>query len=278
MINPPVAQDPVGGQDPRDILSANLDAIRRIVRAVGRKRRLSDSDIEELESSVWLRLVEHDYRAIRQYKGRASFRTFLTVVVTRLALDVHAASWGRWRPSSRARRLGKTGMLFETLVFRDGCSREEALSVLQSTGHGDPPAAVRALAGKRRSMPRRYIPIDLVAHTLPTADQPASAIETRERRVRGRRVGRALHEAVRRMPARDRLLLRMRYEEGLKVADVARALGEDPKTLYRTLETLHRRLRRMVSERGVTSSDVGELVGRDDVYVTAPAAASIAAA
>jgi RNA polymerase sigma factor (sigma-70 family) len=274
MNTPPVAIDPLGGQDPREILTSNLDVIRRIVRAVGRKRRLSDTDIEELESAVWVRLVEHDYRAIRQYKGRAALRTFLTVVVTRLALDVHAAAWGRWRPSSRARRLGKTGMLFETLVFRDGCSREEALSVLQSTGHGDAPEAVRALAGKSRSMPRRYVPIDLVAHTLPTCDEPAAGIEARERGARGLHVAGALHAAMRAMPARDRLLLRMRYEDGLKVADMARMLGEDPKTLYRTLETLHRRLRRAMGDHGVTRADVGELVGRDDVYVCASGAAA----
>ena len=265
MINPPVGYDTLGGQDPREILTLNLDLIRRIVRGVGRKRRLADSDLEELESAVWLRLVEHDYRAIRQYKGRASFRTFLTVVVTRLALDVHAAAWGRWRPSSRARRLGKTGMMFETLVFRDGCSREEAASVLESNGHGDPSAAVRALAGKRRSMPRRYIPIDLVAHMLPASDDPSAGIEASERSVRARAVAGILNRALSAMPARDRLLLKMRYEDGFKVAAMARVLGEDQKALYRKLETLHRRLRRAITNNGVTSTDVGDLVGRNDV-------------
>lgn len=265
MQHPPVVDNAPGGMDPREILTLNLELIRRIVRAVGRKRRLADADLEELESAVWLRLVEHDYRAIRQYEGRASFRTFLTVVVTRLALDVHAASWGRWRPSSRARRLGKAGMMFETLVFRDGCSREEALAVLESTGHGEPSAAVRALAGKGRSMPRRYIPIDLVAHTLMASDNPAAAIDARERAARARTVAGLLTRALRALPARDQLLLKMRYQEGFKVATMARLLNEDQKALYRRLETLHRRLRRAVASSGVTTHDVGDLVGHNDI-------------
>jgi RNA polymerase sigma factor (sigma-70 family) len=274
MNNPPVAHDPLGGQDPRDILTSNIDAIRRIVRAVGRKRRLSDTDIEELESAVWLRLVEHDYRAIRQYKGRAALRTFLTVVVTRLALDVHAASWGRWRPSSRARRMGKSAMLFETLVFRDGCSREEALSVLQSNGHGEPTEAVQALAGKRRSMPRRYVPIDLVGHALPSSENPASGIESEERQHRGAAVGRALRHAVRAMSPREQVLLHMRYAVGLKVATMARVLNEDPKALYRALETVHRRLRRSIVGHGISPEDVGDLIGAPEVTLTTSVAAA----
>jgi RNA polymerase sigma factor (sigma-70 family) len=265
MSNVPVVEQTHKVQDPCEVLTLNIDLIRRIVRGVGRKRRLADADLEELESAVWLRLIEHDYRAIRQYEGRASFRTFLTVVVTRLALDVHSATWGRWRPSSRARRLGKTGMLFETLVFRDGCSRAEAVSVLASNGHGDPSVAVRALAGQRRSMPRRYIPIDLVANTLQASDDPSAGLRARERSRRAQTVSTALQDALRALPDRDRLLLQMRYRDGCKVATMARVLGEDQKTLYRKLETLHRRLRRAVSRSGVSQSDVGELVGHGDV-------------
>lgn len=240
--------------NPRDVITQNIDAIRRVVREVAHRRRLSDTAAEELESAVWLRLVEHDYRALRQYKGQASLRTFLTVVVTRLALDVRAADWGRWRPSSRAKQLGKTGMLFETLVFRDGFSRGEALAQLAATGR-QAPAAVESLAERRRSMPRRYVPIEFVADELPSNDDPSAALEARERMQRARTVARVLDRTLAGLPTRDRLILRMRHNEGLKVSTIAQVLGEDQKTMYRKLATLHRRLRAQVVQQGVTRSD-----------------------
>ncbi len=164
MSNLPVLTAITAPLDPREVVTTHLDAIRRIVRAVAFRQRLSPAAAEELESAVWLRLIEHDYRALRQYKGQAAFGTFLTVIVTRLAMDVRSAEWGRWRPSSRARRLGDSAALFETLIFRDGCSREEAIAQLEAKGHDAPSDVVRALATTNLSMPRRYLPVDLIAN------------------------------------------------------------------------------------------------------------------
>jgi RNA polymerase sigma factor (sigma-70 family) len=215
---------------------------------------LSTAAAEELESAVWMRLVEHDYRALRQYKGQASLRTFLTVVVTRLAMDVQTADWGRWRPSSRAKRLGRPGMLFETLVFRDGYSRREALTQLASAGH-NASATVESLANRDRSMPRRYVPIDLVAHTLPANDDPETVLEAKERHDRQRKVARVVGRALTNLTETDRRLLRMRHYQGLKVSAMARVLNEDQKLLYRRLALLHRRLRAHVTQQGVTRAD-----------------------
>jgi len=239
---------------PREVITQNIDAIRRIVQAVAHRRRLSRPAAEELESAVWMRLVEHDYRALRQYKGQASLRTFLTVVVTRLALDVHTADWGRWRPSSRAKRLGRSGMLFETLVFRDGFSRREALTQLASAGH-DASATVESLANRGRSTPRRYVPIELVAHALPAPDDPGKLLEAKERVNRQRIVARVLNGAMARLTDTDHRLLRMRHHQGLKVSTMARVLQEDQKLLYRKLAVLHRRLRAHVMQQGVTRAD-----------------------
>ena len=72
---------------PRELLSQNLDLIRGVVRLVSWRRRLTRAAAEDLESTLWVRLMDHDCRAIRQYRGQASLRTFLTVVVSRLLVD-----------------------------------------------------------------------------------------------------------------------------------------------------------------------------------------------
>jgi RNA polymerase sigma factor (sigma-70 family) len=261
----PTVASPASITDPREILTTHIELVRRIVRTVAHRLRLSTTAADELESAVWLRLIEHDYRAIRQYKGEASFGTFLTVIVSRLALDAQSAEWGRWRPSSRARRLGDSAALFETLVFRDGYSREEAVAQLESNGYAAPSREVRALAGKRRSMPRRYIPVELVANTLTGSDDPSEPLVAAETRERARVVERALRDALQTISEEDRGLLRMRHEQGMKVSAIARVVGADQKTLYRKLATLHRRLRRQIAAVGVTNTDVHAVTGRGDV-------------
>ncbi len=267
MATPPVPTTlaTIAARDPRELLASNMGLIRRIIRAVARRHRLADAAIEELESAVWLRLVERDYRAIRQYKGRSSFGTFLTVVVARLAMDVRSSEWGRWRPSSRARRLGETAVRFETLIFRDGYSRDEAVSLLETTADGAPSGDTRALAATRRSRPRRYVPIELVAHRLQTFDDPVESLLADERKSRAGYVAGVLRQALARLPGEERLLLRMRHAEGLKVPTIARVLGVDQKSLYRKLAIVHRRMRRFAVRAGVTRSDALDLVGRGDV-------------
>jgi RNA polymerase sigma factor (sigma-70 family) len=261
----PIVVPPASITDPRETLTTHIELVRRIVRTVAHRLRLTTTAADELESAVWLRLIEHDYRAIRQYKGDASFGTFLTVIVSRLALDAQAAEWGRWRPSSRARRLGDTAALFETLVFRDGYSREEAIAQLESHGHAAPSSEVRALAAKRRSMPRRYIPVELIANSLPGKDDPSEPLVAAECRERAQVIGRALRDALQAISEEDRSLLRMRHEQGMKVSAIARVVGADQKTLYRKLATLHRRLRKRIAAAGVTSADVQAVTGRRDV-------------
>jgi len=251
--------------EPRDVLTQHIPAIRRIVRSVARRHRLNDTAAEELESSVWVRLMEHDFRAIRQYKAQASFHTFLTVVVNRLALDVQSAEWGRWRPSRRARHLGEAGTLFETLVFRDGYSRDEALSQLEAAGHGVPSDAVEALAEKPRSMPRRYLPLEAVANRLATDDHPAAGLIEIESRRRAAQIGRILAHALQGLTISERVLLSMRYDIGLTVATIARLFSEDQKALYRKLTILHRELRQRIVRAGVRPAEIRELVGRSDV-------------
>ncbi len=182
--------------DPRGMLAQNVDVVRHIIHTVARRHRVNQATIEDLESAVWMRLVEHDYRALRQYSGRSSLRTFLTVVIARILLDVRAEQWGRWRPSTRARRLGKAGIRFESLVFRDGLRVDEAMAVLQSNGMTLAEAEIDELAGSLRAPSRRFVPIEEVPDPQAAFGDPESPIASAQRTDRSRQVTTALREAV----------------------------------------------------------------------------------
>ncbi len=65
----------------------------------------------------------------------------------------------------------------------------------------------------------------------------------------------ALEGALGKLDAEDRVILRMRFEDGFTVADVARALDLRQKPLYRRVEGLLRRLRRELEGRGMRGSE-----------------------
>jgi DNA-directed RNA polymerase specialized sigma24 family protein len=62
----------------------------------------------------------------------------------------------------------------------------------------------------------------------------------------------ALREALERLPARDRVVFRMRFWEGLTVAQIARGLGVPQKGLYRRIDRALARMRRELERGGVT--------------------------
>ncbi len=91
-----------------------------------------------------------------------------------------------------------------------------------------------------------------------------SAIEREERRALAERTFGALRRALRRLAARDRVVLRLHVETGLSVADVARALGEEQKGLYRRRDALYKQLRLDLEAEGIDGADARELLSTLD--------------
>jgi RNA polymerase sigma factor (sigma-70 family) len=246
------------------MLSEHVDVVRSVIRSVSFRQGLAGTALDELESAVWIRLIDHDYRAIRQFRGDASFRTFLRVVVTRLLLDLRASAWGRWLPSALARSKGKTAVRFEALLFRDGHSVEQALEILQSGGETLSQDDVAAIAGSCRSTPRRFVPLEQGAEPCEDA-LPELGCDRKRRARQARAMSAALRQAVSSLPESDRELLQLRHAKGLKVATIARELKQDQTRLYRRLHGLHRTVRHRIEQCGITADVARELVGRNDV-------------
>lgn len=249
--------------DYQALLIKHLERIDRVVQFIARRHRLSAADAEEFTSIVRLKLIDRDFAVLRKFEGRSNLVTYLTTVIDRLYLDFCIARWGKWRPSAAARRLGGLAIELERLLTRDGLTFDEAVGTLQ-TNHGTdatrdelhalfvqlPVRSVRKLAGEEE--------LALVAARAgaadPAFDEP-HAQETVER------VEAALGFAVARLPAADRLLLKLHFQEDLPIAKVARLLSEEPKPLYRRLVKLVGGLRDELRSGGIDKSDIDRIVG-----------------
>jgi RNA polymerase sigma factor (sigma-70 family) len=252
---------------PRAWLEGNVDQITRIAASAARRHRLPRQDRQDLLSLFWTHLAKDDHRVLRQFRGSSGITTYLHRVVDRVVLDMRTRRWGKWRPSARARRLGRPAEVFERLVTRDGHAPDEAREVAESVTGQHVPREVEAALATRRSFPRRFVSLDHAAGEGSTTGDPFATMLDRRSARRAQRVGRQLEQMLSGLPAEDQQLLRMRHETGLKVSQMASLLGIEQKRLYRRLETIHGRLRTLLSEAGLSAGDVVELTSGEVSHV-----------
>lgn len=256
------------------IFLAQLDLIDRVIGFVCRRNHLNAADAEDFASHARLKLMQDDYAILRKFQDRSSLKTFLGVTLQRVFLDYRIAAWGKWRPSADARRRGPLAILLERLVARDGHSLDEAYELI-TTNHRV--AASRAeLERLAACLPvrtrRRFEPEDALANVASGDSAEEEAIE-RDRRAAAVRIGAALQALLAALPAQDRLIVRLRFEDGQTVAAIATMLRLDQKSLYRRLDRLLRDLRAGLEARGVSAAEVTDLLGDGPLEVERGAAA-----
>jgi len=243
---------------------SELALIERVIAWVCARRCLRGADAEDFGSTVKLRFIENDYEVLGRFEGRSSLKTYLTSVINRLFIDYQTQRFGKWRPSAEARRLGPVALRLETLLYRDGLTFEEACGVLQPEFR---------MADSREALYELSVKLPPRSDRRPDANddhQPQapgggpSIVELNERQALAEKTFLALRRALGRLSARDRIVLRLHLEAGLSVADVARALGEEQKGLYRRRDSLFKQLRRDLEAEGIRCRDAHDLLSTLD--------------
>lgn len=240
-----------------DLFAEHLTTIDAVVTFIIRRHRLSADEAEEFRSHVHEKLLVNEQAILRKFEGRSSLRTFLVTVVERLFLDHRTARWGKWRPSVTAKRLGPTAVRLETLTSRDGLSFDEAASRMLADGAVTETRA--GLYGMFVLLPARVRRTTVGEEALETLPAPPVAGDPVESEERGRLLQVALHAlgtGLEGLGPQERLVVMLRYEEGLTVATIARTLGLDQKRLYRALENARAALRRHLEAAGAEAAAV----------------------
>lgn len=244
-----------------------LPHIEMVARSAARRSGFADDDRPDVVAYVRLRLIEGDYAILAKHRGESSIESYLAVVVTRLVRDYRLREWGRWRPSAFAVRHGSLAVRLETLTKRDGLPFEQAARVLRSEGWAVSDDALRQVA---RLLPQREplrpSQVDVhdpgVQESIASSGDADSEVAILNADLR-RRIFEAMEREIHALPAEDQLIIRLRYREGLPIADVARALGLPEKPLYRRLPSIVARVRRQLEATGITSDDLRDLLGYD---------------
>jgi RNA polymerase sigma factor for flagellar operon FliA len=243
----------------------HLGWIDRIATSLCRRHGLEGDEVQDVVAWVRMLVMEDDYAILRRFRGESTVTTYLTVAVSLLFREHRIRERGRWRPSAAAQRMGPAIVRLETMVRRDGYRLDEAARVLRSAGATD--LSDRELSAALAKLPRRapLRPVRTGAEALDSAPaagaaDPAEAAETRAEREAAETV---LARALEGLSAEDQVVVRLRFWEGLGVADVARGLGVPQKPLYRTLKRALRRLRTELERAGISAERVRALLEGD---------------
>jgi RNA polymerase sigma factor for flagellar operon FliA len=240
--------------DAEALFGQHLTIIGQIAESICRRNGVSDHDAEDFASDVRLKLCEDDFAVIRKFQGKSSFTTYLTVVISKAFLDYRRRIWGKWVPSSQARRLGASAMLLETLIYRDGRSFEAACQILeQKPGLAIDRRQLRTmLAQLPRRSPRRF-ESDAGLDMVPSGGGADTDVLASERDDQIAAAADALRRALQELPDEDRAIIRMLSYEGMSVADIARGLGVEQKRLYPRIKQLLATLRRTLVGQGISA-------------------------
>jgi RNA polymerase sigma factor for flagellar operon FliA len=247
---------------PRELFEVNLELIEKVLRTVCRRNAFPTDESEEFGAWAKLRLIDDDYAVLRKFQGRSSLPTYLTVVIANLFRDYRIHRWGKWRPSAEAKRLGTVAVQLESLVSRDGRSVGEAIATLRTSfGVERPARELEAMAARLPQRTKRRLEGDEALEWARAAEGGDDRLVERELRATEREAEAALAGALAALDAAERLLLKLRFADGLAVVDIARMLGEPARPLYSRIERALAALRHALESGGLDATRVAGLVG-----------------
>ncbi len=241
--------------NPEAIFVEHLGYIEKVAFRLCRHSGLHGPDAEDFVSWLKIRLMEDDYAAIRKFRGDARITTYLATLVTRQLFAYLRETRGRWRPSAAAERLGPPADELEELVYRQGYTLAQAGEKLRTEGRTTLTdlELARLLEQLRERSPMRptEVPSDAVLET----EGPSRAddrVNEAEAQARHSDFMERLNRVLAQLTPEEQNIVRLYFQEGYSVADVARALGLDQKRLYRHIPKLKERMRELLQREGIT--------------------------
>ena len=263
--------DPQPDANAEQLFLAAHEALDRITAAIGRRYVINHEDREDLFSEVTIKIMDHEYAVLRKFRGDSSLEGYLRMVVNNHFRDWRNRRWGKWRHSAKARMLGAAALKLECLISRDGLSGTEAVeTVLARTDVTESREQLEEIAEQlplRQRRARIEGGEDAEIHV-----QQAAGNENPEQRLIDAELGEiqddvrgALQEALTELDDEDRLILQLKFFEGVKVVHMAKMLGLEQKKLYPRIKAIERSIGRKLADTGITADAVRQLTEWTDI-------------
>lgn len=251
-------------RDPRSAWDALVEGYSGLI--LGVLARYTRDPDQRMDAYLYVleELQAQDFRRLRHFGHSpsahpCSFETWLKLVVRNLYFDWFRHLHGRKSLPKEIQKLPALDQRVFKLVHWEGYSAQEAFEVLRGQENGlafatfiQKLAHVEQLlspinrAKIRRDIERARGPISLDAEDTgpPIEAKAESKVRTPEDEALLQERRKALWKLVEVLAAEDRLILRLRFFEGLTAKQIARAIGApEPMAIYRRIERICHGLR-----------------------------------
>jgi RNA polymerase sigma factor (sigma-70 family) len=241
-----------------------LDLYSSLILRVVRLFERDPDHVSDCFLFVCEQLSQKQFRRLRRFrpKGKAIFSTWLRAVVRNLCLDWHRREFGRDRVFQSVARLDPVDQEVFSCLFLQGMSSEEAVLLLQPRF----PYLTKALMDKiedrlrsslssrqlwlletRRPRSTQLVEVGAEGNGPPPPQIADPGHDPEAVAVLREQIG-ALQRGLAQLSKRERFLVRLRYEHGLTLKQVARLAGiESPQKADRKIREILEGLRRKVS-------------------------------
>lgn len=249
-----------------ELFATSVSLIERVARAVCRRGGVYGPDADDFVSTARLAVMEDDYAVLRRFEGRSSLPTYLTVILQRLFADEHGRAAGRWHVSAAAERMGPAAVALETMLVRDGRSLDEALPFLRALDPELTRERATAMAAQfpARVMRPHAVAFDDVSESVLVAPESADALALEhDATALRRKAGDVIRDAMSSFTAEDRVLVRLRFANGMTIADISRMVRLPQRPLYRRLEALLGTLRTALAGAAIDANHLPDLLADD---------------
>ena len=248
--------------DPVSFLTGSYQKVEAIIRAVCFRNRLQADETEEFASEVKLRLVENDYRILRVFTGKSSIETYLTTVVANMVRDLIRERNGRWRPSEEARRLGEVAERIEELIYRFHYPFHEAYQILTTNfGFSVSDKDVRDIYFKLKVKESRPVAILYEEDIHDSRGTPEKQMIATEQYLLENKVTAIIDKMRGELSATDLLMLRMAFDDNLKLTVVAEQLRLTRTEVDHRIREILTIFKRGILQQGINYNEVQELIG-----------------
>lgn len=258
--------DRLRSADPRSAWRDFLEQYNPIIYQTARACTRDEDEAADYFLYMCEQLAKNGFRRLLQFRpdGAASFPTWLKVVGRNLCVDCHRKKHGRPRPFKSVQNLSGLELQVYNCRCERGLSQQQTLEEIRATSPGlslselnDIESRIQSFLSPRqhwilsmRNQSRSNAPIlaagqDGEESTVDVVD-PGTNQETilLEEELRAK-----IQECVGTLPRDERLLVQLRFEEGLSLEEISRLTGLDgPQRVHRRLAAVLQKLRAAISQ------------------------------
>jgi RNA polymerase sigma factor (sigma-70 family) len=234
----------LASRNPSAAWTGFLQGFSPVILQIVRRCESNPGRVEDCFQQVCEALSDNGFRRLLSYRpnGPATFRTWLMAVTANLCVDWRRRKRGRIRPIRAVAQLPELEQLVYRYIYVRGLPRIECLRLLQARHPGLTEPQLSDINARLFALltPQQRWQLGTRMATGPPSDESTLALDdgalqleepgpgpeelAESAQERGR-----LDAALAQLRPRERLLLRLRYEQNLTLAEVARLTGlHDP--------------------------------------------------